>query len=280
LINNLEYLKSPEKLELFELYINEIFEIFKILSFKLNSISITNLRNIFLDLKHNFYQDYNNNINFLLSYFFKMLEEMNMKVPYIKKEKNIRNEKNCVVAEDFDEERRLFFILFNKKIKKFLKENSKLFEFGRLKTEQFYNYLIYDFNNMIIGKPKNTDKIYNGLSNLDISYYLKSQNDFVIKIYKDNIFLENDIIKSKKENNFLNKKRYNKNDDFELEKKNINNDFSNLICEKRNIKNEDINEDINEDPNIYSFKYSMHYEKKKKNLSLNFNKITTIYKKN
>lgn len=233
IINNQDYLKNPEKIEIAEFYFNELYEIFKILSIRVNPPILQYILNVFMDLKQHYNFNMKNHPRKILECVFDIIKETKINIPLIKKEKNtIKIE---VYNLDEIEEKELYFYDINKKIKKFLSNKNKLFDKCNFKTQELYFYLVNDFNILMKNQSKDEDKNKQFI-NFDIKDYFKSDSHFELKVFyndrinkkyfsnqegkkitkplnieenKDYMFLhENKDDRTEKDLYFLNKKRY------------------------------------------------------------------------
>jgi len=184
MIHNLEYLRSPEKIEVTELYFNELYETFKILHSKLNTPGLNTLLITFMDLKQSFCLDNKNNLRKLFDCMFKILNETNLSIPLIQKEKSFKSNFNTKISTDLTDDSQLrYFHSIDKAIKMFLSRRNNFFELSNHKSKEFYFYLVNDFEMLIKTQVRKAENCYYQYCEFNIQDYFKSDAHFDLKVF-------------------------------------------------------------------------------------------------
>lgn len=282
IIHNLEYLRSPEKIEICDIYFHELYLTFKILQSRLRTPAINTLLFTFMDLK----QSNNNNLNNknilrkILDCMFYILNETKISVPLLRKQKSFK--KHLGEKEDV----LLYFNFMKKRITNFLNKRNKFFEKCNHKTQEFYFYLVNDFEGLI---KKNLEKAHDNncyqYGDFNIQDYFKSDAHFELKVFYNNrIEKKNFLKKTINEDLLVNKNIFeDKTEQIQalwLNKKKVE-DFS--FLNKKRFKCDYFNNgfyDRKNESDVFLNRIEAKEPCEKRLFSVNGNKITSIYNGN
>lgn len=193
ILEDLNYLKNPEKIEILEAFYNELKNIFKIFCTKtFNFPSIDMLESIFMNLKFSTVKK-TNLLNATLEAFYLIMANTDIQIPLVLsnkalKLKNINSgtfqkENIDKLLKKENDKRELFFKNLENCLLDFIDGGHKmLLKTSKAKTKEFYSYLVTDFQERV-----NQELSY-GANDIDEAQNFNINKYRIFKIKKFNIF--------------------------------------------------------------------------------------------